>query len=86
MNHKQCKDCRQYIQHYTFNDHLLFRVNCGHCVLPEMRKTKRPDTKACNQFEPRDPEENAFVTKEYLSKPLLERVLSMELLPEIKDE
>ena len=32
-----------------------------------------------------DPDEKAFVTKEYLSKALLEYVLKLELLPKIHD-
>ena len=32
-----------------------------------------------------DPDERAFVTKEYLSKLLLEYMLKLDLLPEIQD-
>ena len=85
MCENKCKNCRRYIQHYALNDRFLFQVNYGHCTLPEMRRPKQPDTKACVKFECRPSEENPFVTKEYLSKRLLEHVLNMDLLPEIID-
>jgi hypothetical protein len=33
-----------------------------------------------------EPDETAFVTKEYLSKELLEYMMKLELLPEIQEE
>lgn len=79
-----CKNCKNYHQHYALNSRRLFRVNCGHCVL-HITKKKKPDTAACEEFALGQPDENAFVGKEYLSKELLRYVLQLEILPEIED-
>lgn len=47
--------------------------------------TKRPDRKACEHFEQGEKDIEQFASKEYLSKKLLDKVLSMELLPEIEE-
>ena len=52
--------------------------------MPKVRRRK-PDTAACENFADAPPDENAFATKEYLSKELLTYVLNLPLLPEIKD-
>ena len=49
------------------------------------QKTKRPDQKACVHFEQGRDVTKQFVSKAYLSKRLLDKVLQMELLPEIVD-
>ena len=85
MEKKQCKDCQFYLQHYTFNNKKIFRVHCGHCIIAKP-KQKRPDAKACENYIAAPPREDAFASKEYLSKELLRYVLSLELLPEIEDE
>ena len=82
MDMNSCKTCAYYRQHYTFDHHKIFRVYCGHCTYRKA-KTTRPDAKACENFLFSESPENAFVTKEYLSKALLEYMLSLELLPEI---
>jgi len=46
---------------------------------------KKPDTPACNNYLPGPLQEDAFVSREYLSKELLNYVLTLELLPEIED-
>ena len=81
---EQCKDCEHYLQHYGLDKRGIFQVYCGHCRLA-WRKRKKPDTPACSQFSPGTPAEEPFVSKEYLSKALLEYVLRLELLPEIRD-
>ena len=48
-------------------------------------KKKKPDAIACDGFTPALPDEDAFATKEYLSKELLQYLLSLELLPQIED-
>ena len=73
-----------YRQHYTFDQRKIFRVYCGHCTYLKVR-TKRPDAKICKNYIQADPDETHFVTKEYLSKALLEYLLKLELLPEIHD-
>ena len=84
MNENHCKDCCYYLQHYTFDKHKIFRVYCGHCTLDRTRR-KQPDAKVCESFIPSPPQEAAFVSKEYLSKELLQYMLRLELLPEIEE-
>ena len=48
-------------------------------------KAKKPDTKACEHYVPGEKDKEPFASKEYLSKKLLNYVLSLELLPEIKE-
>lgn len=85
MENHYCSDCRYFLQHYTFNRRKIFRVYCGHCTFSKITR-KRPDTKACENFVPGSAQEDAFVSKEYLSKELLQYMLNLELLPEIRDE
>ena len=82
MDEKQCKDCQYYIQHYALDSKKIFRVHCGHCTYPRVRR-KLPDAKACESYMEGIPREDAFASKEYLSKALLEYMTSLELLPEI---
>ena len=84
MADESCSKCKYYLQHYVLNSRKLFRVHCGHCVL-NRGKQKRPDTKACESFVPGVNMKDAFASKEYLSKELLQYVLSLELLPEIEE-
>ena len=84
METKQCKMCEYYIQHYGLGKKRLFRLHCGHCTL-QRAKRKLPDAQACQNFIPGEADEEAFASKEYLSKELLKYVLEMELLPEIDD-
>jgi len=84
MDNPSCKTCAYYRHHYTFDHRKIFRVYCGHCTYQKAR-TKRPDAKACGNYLLSESVENAFVTKEYLSRALLEYLLNLELLPEIYD-
>lgn len=84
MEGNACRNCRFYIQHYGLKNGQLFRVHCGHCTFSRARRRK-PDTAACENFQPGETDEEAFVTRTYLSKELLRYVLDMELLPEIKE-
>ena len=79
-----CKNCAHFYQHYAFDNQQIFRIYCGHCALKHP-KNKKPDAPACASFVPAPPDENAFATKEYLSKELLQYLLSLELLPKIED-
>ena len=85
MEKKYCKDCGYFYQHYALDDRKIFRVFCGHCTLSTARR-KQPHTIACDGFVPALPDENAFATKEYLSKTLLEYMMKLELLPEIEKQ
>lgn len=78
------KTCVHYRQHYTFDSRKIFRVYCGHCTFSKPKR-KAPDAKACENYMPTVPDETAFVSKEYLTKALLEYVFHLELLPEIHD-
>ena len=84
MADESCSKCKYYLQHYVLNSRKLFRVHCCHCVLSR-GKQKRPVTKACESFVPGVNMIDAFSSKEYLSKELLQYVLSLELLPEIEE-
>lgn len=83
MDKPYWKHCHYYIQHYEFDAQRIYRVFCGHCTHTRVRR-KRPDAPACDNFTPSAPDEDHFVTKEYLSKALLEHLLSLEILPPIE--
>lgn len=85
MQTQYCSNCQYYLQHYTFDRNRIFRVYCGHCTLNRVKR-KRPDAKCCDSFVPGVPQENAFVSKEYLNKELLQYMLHLELLPEIEEK
>ena len=78
MDNNFCKTCAHYRQHYTFDQRKIFRVYCGLCTYGRA-KSKRPDSKVCENFVLKHSDENAFVTREYLSKALLEYMLKLEL-------
>ena len=84
MEGNTCNTCEHYRHHYTLDQRKIFRVYCGHCTYGRA-KAKKPHTKVCEHYVYADIEETLFVSKEYLSKSLLEYVLKMELLPEICD-
>lgn len=84
MSNQCCANCFYYLRHYTFDARKVFRVYCGHCTFSRP-KHKRPDAKVCENYIAGTAKEDLFVTKEYLSKELLQYMLRMELLPEIED-
>ncbi len=84
MEKLYCKNCAHYRQHYALDKRKIFRVNCGHCTFRKATR-KRPDTVACDGFVSAPPDEDAFASKEYLSKELLQYLLHLELLPQIED-
>ncbi len=84
MDQNTCNTCAYYRRHYTFDQRKIFRVYCGHCSF-QRPKRKRPDTKACENYAFAEPDENAFASKEYLSKALLEYMFNLDILPEIYD-
>ena len=85
MENQVCKNCKHFRQHYGLNEKRIFRLECGHCTLPRLKTTK-PHRKACPEFVQRENKENEFVSKEYLSKTLLDWIRQLELLPEIQEE
>ena len=84
LSDQHCKDCKYYLQHYTFIERKISRIQCGHCTLYPTR-TKKPYAAVCQNFAPGTPQEDAFVSKEYLSKELLQYMLQLDLLPEITE-
>ena len=84
MDQKFCQTCMHFRQHYSLDSRKFIQVHCGHCVYPKV-KTKKPYAKICDHYQQAEPRSNAFVTKEYLSKELLDYVLKLELLPLIKE-
>lgn len=84
MEQSTCATCKYYRQHYTFDQRRIFQVYCGHCTYARAKR-KKPDSTACECYTAVEPEAKPFVTKEYLSKALLEYMLQLELLPEITD-
>ena len=81
MEKKTCKECDRYIQHYAFLDGRFRPVFCGHCPAHKTKKVK-PYTEACDGFIPGRPMEEQLVTKEYLTKKMLEYFMKMELWEE----
>ena len=84
MHEKTCQNCAHYSQHYALDHTKIFRVYCGHCKCSRPKR-KLPDGKACDNFVPGSPDTDAFVSKDYLSKELLEYMFSLDLLPEIEE-
>ena len=85
MTEKKCESCKYFLQHYSLKDGKIFRVFCGHCIFDRPRR-KHPHSKICKEFVAGIRDTEAFATKEYLSKELLQYILSLELLPEITED
>ena len=81
---KNCENCHYYIQHYALIENRMIQVYCGHCTW-KTPKAKRLDRKAYEHFQQGKKDIEHFVSKEYLCKKLLDKVISMELLPEIEE-
>ena len=84
MCNSQCKDCQFFIQHYAFIEGTLTRIYFGHCTHGRVAR-KRPDAQTCGHFHPGPADTEIFADKAYLTRRLLERVLSLDPLPEIAD-
>mgnify|MGYP003296198749 CR=1 FL=1 len=76
MDQLRCSSCIHFRQHYVFHENTICSVHCGHCVYGKS-KTKKPDAKACEQYVEREPDEAAFVSREYLSHALLEYMMKL---------
>ena len=83
MKETTCKNCKNFHQHYALDGQKLHWVDCGHCGV-ERTRSKKPDAMICKNFSPTEPDEAAFVNKEYLSKALLQYMMNLELLPNIE--
>ena len=85
MDNQTCQSCKHFRQHYGLDGTKIFRLHCGHCVYPHLRNRK-PYQKACANFAQGEIKEKEFVSKEYLSKFLLDWIRQLELLPEIREK
>lgn len=88
MEEIHCNSCAYYRQHYSLDGKKIFRIYCGHCTLRlknSLRRNKKPDAPICEAYIPCSANTEAFVSQEYLSKALLDYVLSLPLLPKIED-
>ena len=83
MEDNICKNCEYFRQHYSLDSKKIFRVFCGHCVFGRP-KTKRPFN-SCENFILKVSKEDAFVSKEYLSKELLRYMMDLELFPGVEE-
>ena len=79
-----CKQCIHYVQHYGLFEGKLRPIFCGHCLF-EHRKCKKPDAAICDQFIQNTSPYSKMVTKEYLTKKLLQHILDMELWQPLED-
>ena len=75
---RTCGDCKHYVQHFGLFDGKLQKVFCGHCM-QNYAKRKNPDTPVCSKFVAGVSLKKKMVSKEYLTKKLLQKVLQMEL-------
>ena len=84
MNEPTCKNCQNYIQHYSAKGGKFAEVYCGHCRKAHLKR-KRPDASICEHFLPGSGEADIPVTKDYLARKTLEYFLSMGLLSDLLD-
>ena len=85
MTTPTCKTCTHFRQHFVLKEDYGVAVYCGHCVFPRL-KSVRPDKKACPHYE--EQAETVLPcrreTVKFLTTTVLEKILSLELPPEIK--
>lgn len=85
MKKEMCQNCKYFMQHFILSKGKFCWINCGHCTYAKLR-TKQAYAAACTHYEYTEPVEDCYADREYLSKALLQRVLAMDLLPEMKRE
>lgn len=85
MEKPVCKDCQHFIQHYGNKDGRFFQLNCGHCKIRKKRQN-RPSDHICKLFSPGIPDLMEPVTKEYLTKDILDYILRLDLLSDLLEE
>ena len=81
MDKKLCRECANYIRHYGLFEGKLRPVFCGHCLCCH-KKRIQPDAPACEKFISGVSPEKEMVTKEYLTKKLLQHILEMDIWQE----
>jgi len=77
-----CRNCKFFMQHYILDNGKLRWINRGHCTNGKLRD-RQAFAKVCAQYEYQSPVEDGYADKEYLSKELLRKVLTMDLLPQM---
>ena len=80
-----CRNCKFFMQHYILDNGQFKWINAGHCIKLKLRN-KQAYSKICEHYEYQEPVEDRYVDQEYLSKELLQRVLTMDLLPKMEIE
>lgn len=83
MEEKTCESCGYFIQHYAMRGGRVFWAHCGHCTFSKVRRM-RPDKKACEHYVAGEADRDGFVSREYLSKELLQHMMKLEILPQIE--
>lgn len=84
MDTASCKNCIYFVQHYILGSSQFVQINCGHCIFGQTKR-KHPEAGACEHFVQGQRNQDAFVSREYLSKKLLDYICSLDLLPEIEE-
>lgn len=74
----KCGNCARYVQHFAIFDGRLTKIVCGHCMDKKRKKTEQ-EMIACEEFVAGESVDNKMVRREYLTKELLQKVLSLEL-------
>jgi len=77
---EMCRNCKFFIQHYILLDGKFKWINRGHCISGKIRD-KHAYGKICKNYVYQASVEDRYVDKEYLSKALLQKVPTMDLLP-----
>lgn len=83
-----CGNCAHYRQHYILSKACCEGVNCGHCVYPRL-KHRKPNDKVCTNYQYRNnppglPNRQQVI--QFLTKEMLQYILSIDLPPEIKND
>ena len=87
METAYCKECKYFRQHYVLDVQSCTSINCGHCTYPRL-KHRTPYHMACQHFQPRElpvplPDRERVIY--FLTEEILQRILSLQLPPEIVD-
>lgn len=85
MEEKLCGSCEHFQQHYALSGNKLFRVYCGYCLFARPKR-KNFDTPACSNYKTGSTIIEGFASMEYLTKTLLQHVLSLPLFPGIEED
>ena len=84
MQEHTCINCQYFLRHYIIKNEKVIPIYCGHCTHLK-QKNKKPYSKACDLFVEDQKGLDRFVTKEYLTKELLQYFLQMQLFPNLEE-